>query len=130
MKEWKIKQQMYHMLHQGKYDDDLNEVEIVMTDNVVEDAVRHFNEYVDQWIYPSKSFVVAICYAYWISEDFHEDFYELLNDVELLAGNDPYFAVYDDYKYIYDRIISEVLPLKMKGMVPDIRKYYEEEIRN
>lgn len=130
MKEWKIKQQMYHMLHQGKYDDDLNEVEIVMTDNVVEDAVRHFNEYVDQWIYPSKSFVVAICYASWIAQDFNEDFYEVLNDQELLMCNDPYFVPYDQDKYTYNQIISKVLPLKMVGMVPDIYAYYEKEILN
>ena len=127
MKEWKMRQEYFHMMNK-EYSDDLNKVKIKMTNNVIEDAIQHFEEYVDEWIYPSKSYVVAICYASWISEDFDEDFYEVLNDPELLAGNDPYFVPYEEDKYTYDRIIEEVLPLQMIGMVPDIREYYEEEI--
>lgn len=131
MQEWKIRQQYYHMLHQGKYDDDLNEVEIVMTDNVVEDAVRHFNEYIDRWIYPSKSFVVAICYATWISEDFDENFIDVLNDPELLMCNDPYFVPYSTDPTTYTAILDAIGgDVKMAGMVPDIRRYYESEILN
>lgn len=129
MKEWKIRQQHFNLMN-SDFKDDLNKVNIKMTNNVVEDAIRHFEEYVNEWIYPSKSYVVAICYATWISEDFDEDFYELLNDPDLLAGNDPYFVPYDEDKYTYDEIINVVLPLQMEGMVPDIREYYEEEILN
>lgn len=129
MKEWKIRQQHFNLMN-SDFKDDLNKVDIKMTNNVVEDAIRHFEEYVNEWIYPSKSYVVAICYATWISEDFDEDFYELLNDPDLLAGNDPYFVPYEEDKYTYDRIIEEVLPLQMVGMVPDIYEYYTEEIRD
>lgn len=129
MKEWKIRQQYYHMLHQGKYDDDLNEVEIRITQDVTEDAVRHFYEYVDEWIYPSKSYVVAICYASWITRDFGEDFYETLNDPELLMCNDPYFIPYEQDKDQYDAIIDHIsIPPDHKGMVPDIYQYYQKEI--
>ena len=66
MKEWKIRQQTFDMLNGSEgYKDDLNDVDInlVEGDEIIDEAIRHFNEYVDEWIYPSKSYVVAICYA-------------------------------------------------------------------
>lgn len=131
MKEWKVRQQYFDMMNgeNHKYADDLNDVEITEVDkeDIVEYAIQHFREYVDEWIYPSKSYVVAICYAHWISEDFDEDFYETLNDPELLP-HDPYFVPYEDDKYTYDEIIEAIMPFDMTGMVPDIYEYYKEEI--
>ena len=47
-----------------EHKDDLNKVDIVWRpDSIVNDAVRHFDEKVDEWIYPAKSYFVAICYA-------------------------------------------------------------------
>ena len=97
MKEWQVKQEVYHRLNKN-HTDDLNKVEIVFDDNqevIIKNAIRHFNEKVDEWLYPAKSYVVAICYAYWVSRDFNEDFYDLLNEPMLLAGNDPYFKTYE-----------------------------------
>ena len=128
MKEWKIRQEIYHRLHK-QYTDDLNVVEIHFTDSIVEDALKHFHEHVDKWIYPAKSYFVAICYASWIAEDFGEDFYQLLDDDTLLAGNDPYFVPYSKDKNTYDEILREIqLPLSRTGMVPDVKEYYDEEI--
>ena len=97
MKEWKIKQEIFHRLHK-KYDDDLKLFDIEVTDNVVEKAIEYFNNDKLGWVYPSKSYVVAICYAKWISQDFNENFYEILNDGNLLSGNDPYFLPYEKSK--------------------------------
>jgi hypothetical protein len=128
MKEWKVKQEVYHRLNK-EYSDDLNKVDIVISDKVAEDALRHFFEYVDEWIYPSKSYAVAFCYAYWISQDFDEDFWELLKDPMLLAGNDPYYKTYDESPEVYDYLFDHVdWPIPMKGMVPDIKEYYDAEI--
>jgi hypothetical protein len=128
MKEWKIRQEIYHRLNK-EYTDDLNKVDIKISDNVIDDAITHFNTYVKDWIYPAKSYFVAICYAHWISIDFNENFYELLDDEMLLAGNDPYFIKYSLDKETYDEILKNVeMPIPMKGMVPDVKKYYEEEI--
>jgi hypothetical protein len=139
MQEWKARQQAFHHMNTD-YSDDLNNVDIVWRpNNVVEDAIRHFEEYVDEWIYPAKSFVVAICYAKWLSEDYGEDFYELLRDKDLLAGNDPYFVKYNDSPLVYDtynKILNRLgyfdnywsRDSSEMGMVPDIRKYYEEEM--
>lgn len=128
MKEWKVKQEIYHRLNQS-YADDLNEVDIVITDNVKEDAARHFFEYVNEWIYPSKSYAVAFCYAYWISQDYDEDFWELLRDPNLLAGNDPYYKTYNESPEVYNYLFDVVdWPIAMTGMVPDIKEYYDVEI--
>lgn len=128
MQEWKIKQEIFHRLNKD-HRDDLTQVDIVLTENIVEDALRHFNEKVGEWIYPSKSYFVAICYAHWISQDYNEDFYTLLDDRLLLAGNDPYFVPYSEDKETYDKILTKVsFPLDMTGMVSDVREYYDEEI--
>jgi len=127
MKDWKIKQELYHRLN-VVHEDDLSKVNIQKTNNVVDDAIRYFNERDIGWIYPSKSYVVAICYAWWLSHDFQEDFADLLNDKDLLYGNDPYFKPYSEDTDTYNAIIDKVLPLnETKGMVPDIKKWYTAE---
>ena len=46
----------------------------------------------------------------------------------LLSGNDPHFVTYENDKDTYDKIIEGLeFPLKMSGMVPDVRKYYNAE---
>lgn len=127
MKLWKVKQEIYHRLNK-EHSDDLNKVTIVDSNDVVNDAVMHFKEHVDEWVYPAKSYFVAICYAQWISEDFNENFYDLLNDPDLLHGNDPYFVTYKQDPETYDAIIKRVPLIEMIGMVPDVRKYYEAEL--
>lgn len=126
-REWKIKQEIYHRLN-TEHSDDLNQVDIVITDNVKEEALRHFFERIDEWIYPAKSYFVAFCYAYWISKDFGEDFWELLKDPQLLHQNDPYFKTYDENPEVYDFLFDNIdWPISMEGMVPDVRNYYERE---
>ena len=128
MQEWKARQQAYHMT-QSLFRDDLNEVDIRWEPNDIANfALMHFREYVDEWIYPAKSYVVAICYATWISQDFNEHFYDVLNDKDLLFGNDPHFLPYFKSKEIYDGILGQ-LDFDMElGMVPDIYQYYKEEM--
>ena len=127
MKDWKIKQELYHRLN-VVHEDDLSKVQIEKSDDIVNNAIRYFEERDVGWIYPSKSYVVAICYAWWLSQDFNEDFYDLLNDKDLLYGNDPYFRHYDASKDIYNAILDKVLPIEEnKGMVPDIKKWYTAE---
>lgn len=130
MKEWKLRQEVFHRLN-NDHSDDLNKVDIVVSDNIAHDALRHFFERVDEWVYPAKSYFVAYCYAYWISQDFQEDFWQLLRDPDLLYGNDPYFQPYDKSPDVYDFLFDNVdWPIPMKGMVPDVYEYYKEEILN
>lgn len=129
MKEWQIKQEIYHRLNPEPVDD-LNKLESIYTEeNIKEDALKHFHERVEDLIYPAKSYFVAYCYAYWISVDYNEDFWELLNDPDLLAGNDPYYKTYDEDSKIYDFLFDHVdWPIAMTGMTPDVKEYYDAEI--
>lgn len=127
MQEWKLRQNLYHRLNK-EHSDDLNKVDIRMEDDTVTWALKHFNERVDDWVYPAKSYFVAICYANWLAEDFKLNFVDLLNDPDLLHGNDPYFVPYKKDMRTYVDIIGQLnFPIPMKGMVPDVREYYEQE---
>ncbi len=127
VKEWKIRQALYHKLN-NDYADDLKKVKIQFSKDITENAIRYFYNKNMGFIYPSKSYVVAICYAHWLSKDFGEDFIELLNDKDLLYGNDPYFKTYDEDTYTYDEILKKITPFdENKGIIPDIRNYYNAE---
>ena len=129
MKEWKIRQEVYHRINQV-FDDDLNTKEIVLSDDITNNAVRYFTEKDIGWIYPAKSYMVGICYARWLSEYFGGDPIDYLDDADLLYGNDPYFVRYTDNSKIYDQILEIIGQWQFdtsQGMVPDVRQYFDEE---
>ena len=108
--------------------DDLNKIPVEFSDDVIGNAIKYFYDKDMPFVYPSKSYVVAICYAYWLSKDFNEDFYELLNDKNLLYGNDPYFKTYNQDINTYDSILKNIMPLNENaGIVSDIKEYYKKE---
>jgi hypothetical protein len=128
--EWKVNQEVYHRIN-SSFDDDLKNFDIKEVDgtDIINYAVDYFTNDKAGWIYPSKSYVVAICYAKWLSKEFGEQFYSVLDDPDLLYGNDPYFLPYSESKEIYNEIIKQVgLGFdETQGIIPDIRKYFEEE---
>lgn len=129
MEEWKIRQEIYHRLNK-QHDDDLKTKQIVFTENVVDDAVRYFNETNIGWIYPSKSYMVGICYARWLSEYWSGNPFDYLNDSDLLYNNDPYFVPYKEEKETYDNILKKIGGWNFdvnKGMVPDVYQYFLKE---
>lgn len=126
-KEWKIRQELYHRM-ETNHTDDLNKIPVEFSDDVIGNAIKYFYDKDMPFVYPSKSYVVAICYAYWLSKDFNENFYELLNDKNLLYGNDPYFKTYNQDINTYDSILKKIMPLNEKlGIVLDIKEYYKKE---
>ena len=128
MKDWKVKQEIFHRLN-NKYEDDLNDKYIELNTDIVENAVKYFTTTELGWVYPAKSYVVGICYAKWISELYSENFYEILNDEDLLYGNDPYFTPYNQNKKDYDAIIK-IVGLNFDeniGIIPDIKEYFIKE---
>tara|TARA_B110000503_G_scaffold16382_1_gene23308 strand:+ start:4078 stop:4485 length:408 start_codon:yes stop_codon:yes gene_type:complete len=131
MKDWKARQAAYHAytsMMNIEHTDDLNKFETVISSDIVKNALRHFKEHVNEWIYPAKSYAVAICYAKWLERDYGEDFYAALDDEDLLFGNDPYFKPYYESKSEYDAILAELDFKEDMGMVPDIHEYYKEEM--
>ncbi len=128
MKEWKIRQNIFHRLNH-KHDDDLSLHNVEVTENIVDNAVKYFTTTELGWVYPAKSYVVAICYARWLNEYFAEDFYDALNDPDLLFGNDPFYVPYEQDKYTYNKIL-ETIGFdfdETAGIVPDVKSYFMKE---
>jgi hypothetical protein len=128
MQDWKIKQELYHRLNQI-HSDDLNDKNIVISDDIVNNAIRYFKETNIGWIYPAKSYMVAICYARWLSETYGGHPLDYLEDQNLLYGNDPYFVQYSTDPASYHKILNSIGGWKFKeiGMVPDVKEYYKAE---
>jgi hypothetical protein len=128
MEEWKIRQEIYHRINTD-FKDDLKKFNIEITDNVVQDAVRYFKDRDIGWIYPSKSYMVGICYAKWLSNEFGGNPLDYLNDESLLYGNDPYFIPYEKDKKTYDEILNLIggWQFTNTGLVPDVYEYFIQE---
>ena len=126
--EWKIRQEIYHRLN-IEHSDDLNTKDVEMSDNIIDNAVRYFREQHVGWIYPAKSYMVAICYARWLAREFGSRPIEYLDDPELLYNNDPHFVQYSKNLQAYNYILYQVGWDfdESKGMVPDVYQYFKEE---
>jgi hypothetical protein len=128
MEDWKVRQEIYHRLREES-PDDLNKIDITITENVVEEAIDYFKTKNKGWIYPAKSYMVGICYSKWLSELFGESPMYYLNNPNLLYSNDPFFVPYDADKETYDRILEVVTWdfNKQNGMCPDVWCYFMDE---
>lgn len=129
MKEWKVNQELYHKLN-PQHNDDLSQFTVEMNEDIVSTAVKYFTSKDLGWVYPGKSYMVAICYARWIHEHWGDDFYQLLDDPMLLYGNDPYFTPYSKASHVYDQILKTIGGLyfdETVGFVPDVKQYFIEE---
>lgn len=127
--DWKIRQEIYHRLH-TEHSDDLNTKDVTMSDDIVNNAVKYFNETNIGWIYPAKSYMVGICYSKWLAKHFGGRPVEYLEDPNLLYGNDPYFVQYSTDPRSYHLILNEIGGWdfdETKGMVPDVYEYFVEE---
>ena len=128
MEDWKVRQEIYHRLN-TEHSDDLSDKDIEMSDDIVNNAIRYFNEQDVGWIYPAKSYMVGICYSRWLSEYFGGNPIDYLNDEELLYGNDPYFVTYNHDKNTYDEILNNIdgWNFNNDGMVLDVKNYFLQE---
>jgi len=129
MEEWKIRQDLYHKLNKD-YSDDLNKVKISFDKDIVNNAIKYFNDTEIGWIYPAKSYMVAICYSKWLSDFFGKHPLDYLNDSQLLYNNDPYFITYEKDFTTYDKILKKINYWQFcekSGMVPDVKNYFIEE---
>ena len=87
-----------------------SEEKLIETDtaSTITNAEAYFTRELKTLNYPSKSYCVAIIYAHLIAFYFHESFWELLADEDLLNGNDDYFVPYNQNKEIYDEILVAI----------------------
>jgi hypothetical protein len=125
--EWQIRQDIFHRLNIN-HDDDLKTKDIVIVegDAIVYNAIDYFHKRDIGWIYPSKSYMVAICYARWLAKHFGNDPIFYLDEDNLLYGNDPYFKAYSRDPKTYHRILNEIGWDfdESLGMVPDVYEYF------
>lgn len=105
MQLWKVHQEIYHRLREDRSDDAEN-FEMRVEVEILPHALAYFRERSPVAIYPAKSYAVAIIYAYLLARHYGEDFYTVLNDPQLLYGNDPYFVPYQKDPATYDAILT------------------------
>ena len=77
-------------------------------------------------IYPAKSYFVAIVYAKCIEKYFHINFYDALNDKELLP-DDKYFKTYKESKDIYDKVLESIDNIYKYDCIDKTVKYFKQE---
>ncbi len=128
MQDWKVRQEVFHRLN-TEHDDDLKNFEVHITETVVEDAIRYFTSRDIGWVYPAKSYMVGICYARWLSEEFGGDPLDYLDDPDLLYGNDPYFCEYSRDPETYHSILNVIGWDfdETAGLCPDVKEYFKQE---
>ncbi len=129
MKEYKVRQEIYHRLNK-EYDDDVKNFDVEISDYIIEDAVKYFTTRDIGWVYPGKSYMVGICYSKWLSKEFGGDPLEYLKDPELLYNNDPFFKPYEEDVDTYNAILSFIGGWDFDetiGLVPDVKGYFLKE---
>lgn len=86
--------------------DDINLPYTINLNNIDKQVIDFF-ENGSELIYPAKSFFVAIIYAKCLEKYFNINFYDSLNDMDLLP-DDKFFIPYYQDKPTYDKIIENI----------------------
>jgi len=130
MKNYKDLQHLYHCTMQTTDYIDNNDIIYVSRQNLPERIIAYFNIEVTQLEYPAKSYAVAIIYAKLLEKYFDEDFYQALNDPDLLYNNDRFFVPYKEDQVMYDHVLSQI-SLNFNGWLPTqvhkTIKFFEKE---
>jgi len=113
IEEWKARQRMYHHQMDENFDDFIADKPCYVRENQDEwdlcgDIVDYFYVPSTILIYPAKSYAVALIYAQMLTEYFDVEFYTVLNDPDLLYGNDKYFVPYRERKEVYDTVLTHI----------------------
>lgn len=110
MKDWKLRQDLFHKLHSSdEIGDDLKKEIIIEQwdkDQIIAKAIDYLHHDTKELYYPAKSYIIALTYALLLEKEFSEPLLEGLSDEMLLFDNDPYFKPYPQAKEIYDELIS------------------------
>lgn len=121
-KELKQKRKLAYLINEW---DDRNLPHTYDYNNIIEQII-HFFKYGSELIYPAKSYFVAIIYAKCLEKYFNIDFYESLNDKELLP-DDCYFTIYNDSKDIYDNVIENIGDIWQYNSINKTVEYFKKE---
>lgn len=130
MKDWKVRQHIYHALN--PITDYIDGEDIVQHNRsqLVQDIVDYFTGEQAELVYPAKSYAVAIIYAQLLNKYFGEDFWNALDDPDLLFGNDRFFVPFSEdpqtYKEAFAQIDTDVENLPWSQVRTTI-SYFKEE---
>lgn len=105
--------------------DDTNLPYTVNYDNVAQQVISFFKSE-SQLIYPAKSYFVAIVYAKCMQKYFNVDFYQALNDKDLLP-DDKFFIPYHKDKLTYDKIIENIQNIWQYDSINKTVNYFKKE---
>lgn len=75
---------------------------------IVNLAISYFDNELEFWSVPAKNYFVRICLACHLSECGYGDFYDLLNDNDILPYDDNFSPPYIADKESYDKIIGAI----------------------
>jgi hypothetical protein len=126
MKDWKMYQQLYNSLVTD-HSDGSEKHGTTMETEIIENALRFVTSAEEHTTYPAKSYMVAVIYAKLLEEVYGENFYEVLNDPELLNGQDRFFIPYEEDPETYDAIkfrLETIPNWKESGWVPYTVNYF------
>jgi hypothetical protein len=115
MKEYEYRRTTFYSLRgHESFEDDHSNFPIIQTpETTIEDAVIYLTDGTSYLRFPGAARAVAIATADFIARNFNEDFYEVLNDPNLMHKNDPYFRTYEEEKSVYDEILKKCPPNKI-----------------
>jgi hypothetical protein len=110
MKEYEYRRTVfYQMRGHEKFEDEHANFPIVFNESsVIEDAIIYLQNGTSYLRFPGAARAVAIAAADLVVKRFNENFYAVLEDKNLMHGNDPYFKTYSEDKEVYDAILSQV----------------------
>jgi len=83
----------------------------IVSEELVDNALRYFESKTFPLIYPAKAYSVAIIYATLIEKVYGFPVRESLDDPDLFLGQDPYFKRYSEDPDTYEQILT-----KLEGM--------------
>ena len=76
--------------------------------------------------YPAKSYFVAIIYAKCLERYFNQDFFQCLDDPELLP-DDKYFIPYSYSFNIYDKVLKQIGDIWQYPSISKTVDYFKQE---
>lgn len=126
---YKQYQRLYEDLVQD-HPDDFSKMEIIIQDELVENALKYFEAATFPLIYPAKSYAVAIIYATLNEQHYGIPLLETLSDPDLFLGHDQYFKPYQADPATYNAILKRLGDLPDwidKGWAPQTAEYWRLE---
>lgn len=120
--ELKYRRRMAYLLNDW---DDINLPYEFDNSNVLQQVINFFNNG-SYLIYPAKSYFVAIIYAKCLEKYFHQNFYEMLNDKDLLP-DDKFFITYQNDKVLYDNILDNIGEIWKYDSINKTVDYFKKE---